>query len=115
MLVPFECTIADIMHLRNRVEKIEYIDKLNYRTLFKHAPYDKNKESENFYQGILRQYTEKNGIINGSNLQNLRITHDLQCDFKPITGDELFSLRSLKALDRLYEKMGIVSRSIIYG
>lgn len=277
MLVPFECTIADIMHLRNRGKKLEYINKLNHRTLFKHAPYDKNKESEKFYRGILLQCTEKNGIINGSNLQdlnfpfdekeynifisyshndeeaaaylynwftshglscfldstiwhsadkllakiderysmaedhthydygkrnfstshvhamlsmamleaidrseccifiksensvplevgirnktlspwiyeenlfmdkirrkepsrfhhqnmicfsdggrfiaesateNLRITHDLQCDFKPISGDDLFSLRSVTALDNLYEKMGIVSRSIIYG
>lgn len=76
MLVPFECTIADIMHLRNRGENLEYINKLNHRTLLKHAPYDKNKESEKFYQGILLQCTEKNGIINGSNLQDINFPFD---------------------------------------
>lgn len=277
MLVPFECTIADINNMKTQVDKLEYINKLNHRTLFKHAPYDKEKENEKFYQGILRQCMEKNGTINGSNLQNLnfpfegqeynifisyshndegaaaylyrwftshglscfldstiwhsadkllaridekyswskdhahydygkrnfstshvhamlsmamleaidrsecclfiksgnsialeegirkktlspwiyeenlfmdkirrkepsrfhhhdmrcfsnggqfitesatenlRVTYDLQCNFKPITGDDLFSLRSVNALDKLYEKNRLVNRSIIYG
>lgn len=41
------------------------------------------------------------------NINNLKISYDLQCDFKSITGDELFALRSEQALDKLYENKGL--------
>ena len=75
----------------------------------------KSGEPSRFHHQNMRCFSDGGRFIAESATENLRITHDLQCDFKPITGDELFSLRSVTALDKLYEKMGIVSRSIIYG
>ena len=37
----------------------------------------------------------------------LKISYDLQGKFKPITGDDLFALRSEQALDKLYENKGL--------
>lgn len=44
------------------------------------------------------------------NIDNLRISYDLQCDFKSITGDELFSLKSIQDLNSLYENKGFLIR-----
>lgn len=48
-------------------------------------------------------------------MENLRIIYDLQCNFKPITGDDLFSLMSVNALDKLYEKNGVINKNRING
>ncbi len=75
----------------------------------------RRKEPSRFHHQNMICFSDGGRFIAESATENLRITHDLQCDFKPISGDDLFSLRSVTALDNLYEKKGIVSRSIIYG
>lgn len=67
-----------------------------------------NKISRKVPQRLLetRCFSEGGGLTEN----NLRISYDLQCDFKPITGDELFSLQSEQDLNKLYENKGLIVR-----
>lgn len=59
MLIPFECTKADINNLRLRA--MYYEKQLNDQNIkvFKHAQYNKEGESKKFYEGIINGSVEK--------------------------------------------------------
>lgn len=71
MLIPFECTQADINMLRLKVTAYEKRLYEQGRRLFKVAPYDKVAEPNSFYKGIIRKCKTDDDVIDGSNLQLL--------------------------------------------
>lgn len=75
----------------------------------------RRKEPSRFHSKGIRKFSNGGKLIVEDASENLGISYDLQCEFKPITGDELFSLKSVEALDILYEKKGIVSRNKLHG
>lgn len=75
MLIPFECTKADINNLRLREMYYEKLLKDQGVKMFRHAPYDKEGESDNFYKGIISK-CKKDDVIDGSNLQSLNFPFD---------------------------------------
>lgn len=75
MLIPFECTKANINSLRLRVMSYEKSLREQGVKIFSHAPYDKEGESESFYKGIISK-CRKDDVIEGSDLQTLNFPFD---------------------------------------
>lgn len=60
-----------------RVRAFDYEKRLNENgvPIFRHAPYDKDTESDSFYKGIISRCT-KDDVIDGSNLKMLNFPFD---------------------------------------
>lgn len=63
-----------------------------------------------FYTLGTKSFSRGGQIVLENSRQKLRVSYNLQCEFEKLTGDDLFSIRGLRTLDKLYERFGVITR-----